>query len=222
MAKRIHEEMARVGRALGQGQRLRGLNLLAQRSWPVGELATELGESVALTSAHLKVLREAGLIRMERRGREVWSELAGPEVMEWLAETQRVAEALSPWLREEQRKEAGDPRRFPLGDLREFARGMESGQWLVLDLRPRREYETSHLPGALSYPYPERANWDLSMLRRRTDLVAYCRGRWCAMARAGVDFLNEAGVATKRLPAGIVDWTARELPTKAGPEPGSN
>lgn len=220
MAKRVHEEVARLGHALSNAQRLRSLNLLAQRSWPVSELASELGQSVALTSAQLKVLREVGLIQMERRGREQWSRLASGEIVDFLLMAQRLAGTLSPALREEERREASDPLRFPLVDLHEFSREMQKRRWRVLDLRPRAEYESGHLPGAVSYPYPERDHWDLTPLRKRTNVVAYCRGRWCGMARAGVAFLNDAGVATKRLPAGVVDWTGHNLSLQTGPEPG--
>lgn len=61
--KRIHyDQMARIGQAMASPVRLRALNILAQRPWRVGELAKELGESTAATSAHLKVLRAAGMV----------------------------------------------------------------------------------------------------------------------------------------------------------------
>jgi DNA-binding transcriptional ArsR family regulator len=62
MTPTIHEQTARIGLAMSSPVRLRALNLLSQRPWRVSELAEELGESIAATSAHLKVMRAAFMV----------------------------------------------------------------------------------------------------------------------------------------------------------------
>jgi len=65
------KELARVAQALADANRLRLLNLLAGRQLCVTAAARELGLSQPLVSQHLRVLRRAGLIQGERRGRRV-------------------------------------------------------------------------------------------------------------------------------------------------------
>jgi DNA-binding transcriptional ArsR family regulator len=64
------------------------LDLLRERPRLVGQLTAELGLSQPGTSKHLRVLREAGLVRVRAEGQRRWYELEpGPlaEVDAWLA-----------------------------------------------------------------------------------------------------------------------------------------
>jgi DNA-binding transcriptional ArsR family regulator len=63
------------------------LDLLLDGPRPVGELAGLLGLSQPGTSKHLRVLREAGLVRVRQDGQRRWYELRpGPlaEIDTWL------------------------------------------------------------------------------------------------------------------------------------------
>ena len=81
--------------ALGSPSRLRLLRLLqrkallccdpagcdlSQRCCTVSELADGLGISVATTSHHLKELRRAGVITMQRRGRNMYCAIDGKAI----------------------------------------------------------------------------------------------------------------------------------------------
>ena len=65
------KDLARLAQALADANRLRLLRLLARRGLCVTAAARELGLSQPLVSQHLRVLRQAGLIQGERRGRRV-------------------------------------------------------------------------------------------------------------------------------------------------------
>jgi DNA-binding transcriptional ArsR family regulator len=72
---------------LAEPTRRRILDLLRERPRLVGELTTALGLSQPGTSKHLRVLREAGLVRVRPEGQRRWYELdAEPlrEIDEWL------------------------------------------------------------------------------------------------------------------------------------------
>jgi len=218
--KRIeHEQIARIGQAMASPVRLRALNLLAQRPWRVGELAQELGESVAAASAQLKVLRAAGMIVEERRGRETWCRIESHDVFRLLSAAQRAAEAVLPELREIVRAEDDDPFVSRDLDLRKLAEEVAGDRVTLIDLRPSQEYLVAHFPGARSYPFPGLAEADLEALRSQERLVAYCRGPWCLMARKGVQILNDRGLPARRLRLGIVDWRADGIPLITGPNP---
>lgn len=72
---------------LAEPTRRRILDLLLERPRLVGDLTDQLGLTQPGTSKHLRVLREAGLVRVRRDGQRRWYELrAEPlaEVDEWL------------------------------------------------------------------------------------------------------------------------------------------
>ena len=54
--------------AIGDARRRRILELLSTRDRSVGELATELGIAQPSVTQHLAVLREVGLVSVEKRG----------------------------------------------------------------------------------------------------------------------------------------------------------
>ena len=56
-------------RALGEETRVRIVGLLMQQSMDVGAISTTLGVSPYNVSKHLRVLREAGLLEVEKEGR---------------------------------------------------------------------------------------------------------------------------------------------------------
>jgi ArsR family transcriptional regulator, arsenate/arsenite/antimonite-responsive transcriptional repressor len=65
-------ELARFFKALGDETRLRLVSLLAQqesgRAMCVGRLARELGVTDSAVSQHLRVLKDLGLVHVQRRG----------------------------------------------------------------------------------------------------------------------------------------------------------
>lgn len=72
------------------------LDLLLERPRLVGELTEELGLSQPGTSKHLKVLREAGLVRVRPDAQRRWYELRPAPLAEldaWLAPYRRYWES---------------------------------------------------------------------------------------------------------------------------------
>jgi rhodanese-related sulfurtransferase/DNA-binding transcriptional ArsR family regulator len=211
-AKRaLFDEFGRIGRALGSGRRMELLDVLANGERGVEAVAGEVGLTVANASQHLQVLRQAGLVTTRRAGTSVRYRLAGPDVFElWrtlrtlagarLAELERLADAylgardeLEPVTREE------------------LARRLEDGDELVvLDVRPAAEYAAGHLPGAVSIPVGELRR-RLAELPGDREIVAYCRGPYCAFAHEAVALLRQEGLAARRLEDGLPEWQAAGL-----------
>jgi DNA-binding transcriptional ArsR family regulator len=72
---------------LAEPTRRRILDLLLERSRPVGELVELIGISQPGVSKHLRVLREADLVQVRRKAQQRWYELRPQrlaEVDEWL------------------------------------------------------------------------------------------------------------------------------------------
>ena len=79
--------------ALADDHRRDILELLLERPRPVGELVERLGLSQPGTSKHLRVLRDAGLVRVRQEGtRRVYAVQPAPlaELHEWLARYRRL------------------------------------------------------------------------------------------------------------------------------------
>ncbi|MEU6432582.1 metalloregulator ArsR/SmtB family transcription factor [Microbispora sp. NPDC046973] len=78
---------------LAEPARRRILDLLLERPRLVGELAERLGLTQPGTSKHLKVLREAGLVRVRRDAQRRWYELCPEPLADidaWLAPYRRL------------------------------------------------------------------------------------------------------------------------------------
>jgi rhodanese-related sulfurtransferase/DNA-binding transcriptional ArsR family regulator len=208
----LFDEFARVGKALASGRRMELLDVLANGERTVEVLAGEGGLSVANASQHLQVLRRAGLVATRREGTSVHYRLAGPEVFElWralrtlaasrLAEVERLAAAY-----------LGARNELEPVTRQELARRLQQGEELVvLDVRPAEEYAAGHLPGAVSIPVSELRR-RLAELPRDREVVAYCRGPFCAFAHDAVQVLADAGLTARRLEDGLPEWRAAGLP----------
>src|SRR3954447_2131304 len=78
---------------LAEPTRRRILELLLERSRPVGELVDELGISQPGVSKHLRILRESGFVRVRQDAQRRWYELRPEplaEVDAWLAPYRRL------------------------------------------------------------------------------------------------------------------------------------
>lgn len=72
-----HERLARVFRAIGDETRLRIMQTLVDSPACVGDLAGRLEMEIANLSYHLKVLREAAVVRVRADGQRRLYSLAG-------------------------------------------------------------------------------------------------------------------------------------------------
>jgi rhodanese-related sulfurtransferase/predicted transcriptional regulator len=207
----LYEELARIGKALASPHRLELLDLLAQSERSVEELARETTLPVATVSQHLQILHAARLVDVRRRGRQRRYRLASGEVVRlWLA-LRRTGEAhlaeleqlVSTWLPER--------RHWPALSIDAALELLQSGRALLLDVRPRDEYASAHLPQARSLPVAELAA-HLSELPRDCEIIAYCRGPYCVFADEAVALLRAHGFRAWRLEVGVPEWQERGLP----------
>jgi rhodanese-related sulfurtransferase len=206
----LFDEFARAAKALASGRRLELVDVLANGERTVEALAGEVGLSVANTSQHLQILRQAGLVSSRREGTSIHYRLAGPEVFElWrslrtlaasrLAQVERLAAAY-----------VGARDELEPVTRQELARRLEDGDLVVLDVRPATEHAAGHLPGAVSIPVGELRR-RLAELPQDREIVAYCRGPYCAFAHEAVELLRQEGFLARRLEDGLPEWQAAGL-----------
>src|SRR3954451_11007003 len=151
--KALFDAIAIMGKAFSSPTRLELLDLLAQAPRTVDELARASGQSNANTSQHLQALHAAGMVSRAREGTSVRYSLAGDEALAlWLAvrnasvaqlgEVERAArDYLGPEVETVSREELAE--RLGRGDV------------VLVDVRPREEFEAGHISGAISIPYDE-------------------------------------------------------------------
>lgn len=210
----IYDQFARIGKALAASARLELIDLLVQGERSVDALAREARLSVANASQHLQVLLAAHLVETRRDGQRIHYRLAAPEVIAlWLA-LRRTAETQLAELPARVRDYLGEPDALdelePI-DRRELARRVEAGAVILIDVRPREEFEHGHLRGAISVPLAELAAWARTRAPKRKPIVAYCRGRYCAYAVQAVAALRARGLRARRLDDGVAEWRAAGL-----------
>ena len=210
----LFDEFARVAKALASGRRAEVVDLLANGERSVESIASEIEMSLANASQHLQVLRRAGLVSSRRQGTSIFYRLASSDVVRLWRSLQGVASDRVAEVERLARAYTGDLNGVELLTKEELVKRISrKDDLLVLDVRPQEEYAASHVPGALSIPVAELKR-RLKELPKNKEIVAYCRGPFCAFAPEAARYLDKKGFRTSILDAGLPDWEAAGLPVE--------
>lgn len=209
----LFNQFARVAKAMSSGNRLELLEFLAQGERSVDALAEVSGMTVANTSQHLQLLRQAGLIESRKEGLRVYYRLSGDDVVGLLDALRQVAERhlaevnllVRDFLNTRDALEP-IPREELLSRVRE-------GLVTVLDVRPPEEFAAGHLPGAINIPLGELES-HLADFGLEREIVAYCRGPHCILAYDAVARLRAQGLQARRLQDGFPEWKSGGFPVE--------
>ncbi len=207
----LFEAQASVTKALSSGRRAEIVDVLAQGERSVEDVAFEIDQSVANTSHHLRTLARAGLLRTRRDGTRIFYRLASDRVSElWAAVRAVAAEHVG---EVELLAAAYLGKRDGLEPITrdELAVRLRHGDVTVIDVRPVAEFEAGHVQGALSLPVNELKR-RLDSLSNDIEVVAYCRGPYCAYANDAVRVLRSNGFDARRLEDGFPEWKRAGLP----------
>lgn len=213
----LHEQLARLTKALAAPKRLELLDVLTQGPRSVERLARQTALTTANASQHLKVLRAARLVEAEKNGLFVTYRLAHDQVAAFLLELRHLGETQLAELRlarAQLMEAAGNRERI---DRTTLLSRLKSGEAILVDVRPREEYVAGHLPDALSIPLAELRK-RLKELPRDAEIVAYCRGPYCMLAVEAVRLLSRHGRRARRLEDGVSEWRAAGLRLVQGEE----
>jgi rhodanese-related sulfurtransferase/predicted transcriptional regulator len=204
--------IALMGKAFASPVRLELLDLLAQAPRSVEELAAASEQSTANTSQHLQALHAAGMVTRAREGTRIRYALAGDEALRlWLALRDASTARLAEVERAARDYLGSDVDTICSEDL--HAR-LERGDVVLVDVRPEGEYAAGHIEGARSIPIHELER-RLAELPEDTEIVAYCRGPFCAYAHEAVRQLRSGGRAARRLDEGVPEWRLAGRPVAA-------
>jgi rhodanese-related sulfurtransferase len=183
----LFEAIAMMGKAFSSPRRLELLDLLAQAPRSVDELARASEQSTANTSQHLQALH-LGL----------WLSLRDASLAH-LGEVERAA-----------REYLGDD--VETIGRTELLERLREGDVVLVDVRPEEEFAAGHIETARSIPLEELER-RLAELPPDQEVVAYCRGPFCAYAHEAVRRLNDAGRSARRLEDGWPEWRFASNPS---------
>lgn len=202
----LFDQFARVAQAVASGRRVEIVDVLANGERSVEELSRQVAMSVANTSRHLQVLKDAGLVAATRDGTRVRYRLASPAVYRfWVALRSLAAERL-PGVQGLVEAYLGSREGLEAISGDELLARLKAGEPLVVvDVRPTEEYQAAHVAGAMSIPLAELKR-RLRELPGEREVVAYCRGPYCAFAPEAVRILREHGYAARYLTDGLPEW----------------
>ncbi|MBI3768656.1 MAG: metalloregulator ArsR/SmtB family transcription factor [Deltaproteobacteria bacterium] len=209
--RRIYEQFARIGKALGSATRLELLDLLSQGERSVEALAREASLEMASASQHLRALAAARLVETRREGQRIVYRIADPSVVALfhavraaakaqLAELDSVAQAYL------QREDDFEPI-----DQSELARRLRDGTVVLIDVRPPEEFAQGHIRGAINVPPGDVSAWAAKAPRKK-EIVAYCRGPYCVYSMDAARTLRAKGLRVRALPDGVNEWGAAGRP----------
>jgi rhodanese-related sulfurtransferase/DNA-binding HxlR family transcriptional regulator len=211
----LFDAFTQVAKALASGRRAEIIDVLAQGERSVDELAMEIGQSAANTSHHLQTLARGGLVTHRREGTRIIYRLASDHVENLWSAMRTVATEHVTGIRDLADAYLGDRSGLETIGASELAARLRRGDVVVLDVRPSAEYRAGHIAGARSIPLAELRR-HLKSLPKGTDIVAYCRGRYCAYADDAVRTLQRRGFHACRLEDGYPEWRRARLPTAHG------
>jgi rhodanese-related sulfurtransferase/DNA-binding transcriptional ArsR family regulator len=204
----VYEALSEIPAALANKSRLELLELLAQRPRTVQDLADETALSVANASQHLQVLARCNLVSVRRRGRYAFYQATGDAVYRLLKAVHDLAEATSALAAARHDRVA---RPEGVTDLATARRLLAKTRTVLVDVRPPEEFDTAHLPGAVSVPLDSLKRGTVSLPQAK-HYVVYCRGPYCLFADEAVAILEKRGLRATRLALGTIEWAAAGEP----------
>lgn len=208
----VYVELAKTAKALGNPHRMEIIDLLAQGPFTVETIAGYSGMSIANTSQHLQVLKNAQLVTISRKGNYIYYQLTGENVYTAWASLRELGMTHNAAVK----KAMDDYRKgYHNGEAvsaEELLEKVNAGDVIVLDVRPEDEYHRGHIHRAISIPL-DQLQARIRELSKKQEIVAYCRGSLCMLVEEAVTLLKQQGYKARKFNDGYKDWALKGYPT---------
>ena len=201
----LYRQLSRIGKCLSSDKRLEILTLLSQGSKTVDKLATSSGMNFANVSRHLQILLEAKLVKFTKRGTHVIYSLASPDIVDLLTSLWRISEKQLPDIAKLKDDFMNNLDSIQTLTMDQVMEKLSTESILLLDLRPKEEFEIGHIRGAISVPMEELELF-IRELPQDAEIIAYCRGPLCAYSAIAVQKLQAEGYRAYRMDEGVIEW----------------
>ncbi len=213
LRQKVNEHLALMAQALASPQRLDMLDYLAQAERSVDELSQLAGLTVANTSRHLQVLKQAALVVVRREGKKRFYRLAGNDVVTLISSLRQTARTHLAEVDRLMQSYLAQKDSLEAISAKELLERAQNGEVTVLDIRPEQEFAAGHLPDAINIP-PDQIAQRIKKLDSNQTVVAYCRGPYCLYSYDAVNLLREKGFEAQRLEDGFPEWQAAGYPVQ--------
>jgi len=192
-------------------KRLEIIDLLCQGEKTVEAVAEQAVLGIKNASAQLKELKSAGLVQSRREGKYVHYRIADPTISQFWVRLRTFGHSQLNEIQEITRNALGSPDALEEMSRKALLAKAKRGDVVLLDVRPVDEFDSAHLPFAISVPISELPK-HLKSLSKKKEIVAYCRGPYCFFAKEAVETLRKHGFKAYNLSDSVVDWSDHGMP----------
>ncbi len=207
----VYEQFAKMAQAFAAPKRLEIIDVLAQGERDVESLSKQVAMTVANTSRHLQILKQARLVDSRRESVRIFYRLADQDVLRCWINLRALAEKRSAEIKEIARLFFEERDSLEPLTKEDLIRRTQNNEVIVIDVRPVEEYRAGHIAGALSIPVSELKE-RLDEIPTGREVVAYCRGPYCVMSAEAMIILRESGFRALRFKEGLPEWKEAGLP----------
>lgn len=206
----IFDGLSKLLKALSNPYRLEIIEMLSQGEKSVEGIVQVTGLSIANASQHLQVMKNNNIVKARKEGRYVYYSLSNDEILSLYQHITKYAVNEIAELERLINRQREDNNAQNAVSLSELEQMMKAANILLLDVRPSNEFEFGHITGAISVPMNELMS-NLKNFVKEKEIIAYCRGPFCALADEAVKILIEQGYKVRRLDAGYPEWKMMQL-----------
>jgi rhodanese-related sulfurtransferase/predicted transcriptional regulator len=206
----MYDGLAKMLKALSNPARLEIIEMLSQCEKSVEGIVQSTNLSVANASQHLQVLKNNNIVKSRKEKKYVFYSLVSDD---FLALYQHIIKHAVGEIAELERilnRQREDNKALNAVNLDELNTMINDDHVLLLDVRPKIEYEFGHITGAVSIPMNELMA-HLRDFSKDKEIIAYCRGPFCVLADEAVKVLSEKGYKVRRLDEGYPEWKMKQL-----------
>jgi len=205
------QQFANIATAFASPKRLELIDILSQGERDVDTLSVETNMNFANTSRHLQILKSSKIVTSRKDGVRVIYNLANDEVVKCWKNLQTLAEKSASEIRETARLFFEEKSALVPISSSELWDKLNKDEVILIDVRPKEEFLTGHIPGAVSIPLKELKE-KLNELPSNKEIVAYCRGPYCVLAAEAAKILSKKGFNVVILKDDVNSWKAKGLP----------
>lgn len=201
----LFKQLSRIGKCLSSDKRLEILNLLSQGSKTVEKLAQDTGMNVANTSRHLRILNDSRLVKFTKKGTYVIYSLADSSVADFIYSLWRIGESRLSDINQIEKDFFDEMEGLYTLTKDEVYEKLNEGNIVLMDMRPKEEYEAGHIEGAISVPMEE-LDLYLQHLPKDKEVIAYCRGKYCVYSAIAAQKLKNEGFVAYHMVESTYEW----------------
>lgn len=201
----IFQQFSNIATAFSSPKRLEIIDILAQGEKDVETLSKQISAKLANTSRHLQILKNARLVDSRRYGTRIYYKLSDKKVYDCWKGLQSLAESRVLEIREVVKEFLYEKNALDFMSREELKARIKNEDIILLDVRPVDEFNTGHIPGALSVPLSELKD-RLNDISIDSKIVAYCRGPYCILSLEAINILKNEGYNAIRLEEGLPEW----------------